>query len=220
MTSSIALARRSLRNVLCDELSHRIISGRFAPGARLNETEIAAELGVSQTPIREALLSLESQVGIVAHPRRGFRVLELTSQEATELYTLVGHLERFALETQGAPTDETINELTKLNTRLARRAVSVDEALAIDSEWHQRLLADVGSVHLTESIARLKRLLRRYETAYMRSRGHPRLAAVQHRAILTALRAKKIRRAAVLLERNWLAGIGPMRQWLSAEHSS
>jgi DNA-binding GntR family transcriptional regulator len=220
MTTSILLAKRSLRAVLSETLSDRIVSGHFPPGSRLNETEIATELGVSQTPVREALLSLEGQVGIAAEPRRGFRVLELSRREATELYTLVGHLERFALGIQGAPPVETLAELARLNARLERRGVGVDEALAIDSEWHTRLLSNVGSVHLIGTIARLKRLLRRYETAYMRGQGNVGTAAAQHRRLLAELRSNRVSRAAELLERNWLAGIGPMCEWLTREHSS
>jgi DNA-binding GntR family transcriptional regulator len=215
VTTSIALARRSLRTVLRAELSDGVVSGRFAPGTRLNESDIARELGVSQTPVREALLSLEGEIAIAAEPRRGFRVLPLARAEATELYTLVGHLERFALELQGAPAAATLDELAAINGRLARKPFRVDATLETDEAFHTLLLQGTPSPHLLETTGRLKRLLRRYEHAYMHSAQNVVTAAAHHLDIIAALRAGKVRRAGKALEQNWLAGIAPMTEWLA-----
>jgi DNA-binding GntR family transcriptional regulator len=214
--ASIALAKRPLRSVLRDELTERITSGRIPPGARLNETDIARELGVSQTPIREALLSLEGQAAIEAEPRCGFRVRPFTVQEATELYTLVGHLERFALEQQGAPTPHALDQLDTINAALGKRSVDAEMALRLDAQWHALLLENVPFAHLAEMIARLKTLLRRYEVAYMRSRKHVAVASEQHRAIVAELRRGKVAGAAKRLEENWRIGIAPMGAWLAS----
>lgn len=213
---SIALAKRSLRTVLRDELADRIVSGRIPPGARLNESDIARELGVSQTPIREALLSLEGEAAIEAEARRGFRVQPLTRQEAVELYSLVGRLERFALELRGVPSPGTLAALDRVNTKLGRPSVRPAQALAIDAEWHALLLGDVPSRHLRETIGRLKRLLLRYENAYMKARRNVASAFAQHRGIVATLRRGRLAEAAERLEGNWLAGIGPMCEWLAA----
>jgi DNA-binding GntR family transcriptional regulator len=211
----VILDRRPLRTLLRDELTERIVSGRIPPGTRLNETQIARELGVSQTPIREALLSLEGEAAIESEPRCGFRVLPLTVLEATELYTLVGHLERFALERQGAPPPDVLRQLDVVNGSLAKRSVLAAQALDLDARWHSLLLNDIPNRHLAETLVRFKTLLRRYEFAYMRNRAHVAQASEQHRAIVGELGRGRVASAARLLEQNWVAGIEPMCEWLS-----
>lgn len=215
MTTALELDRRSLRTVLRDELSRRIGYGAIAPGARLNETDLARELGVSATPIREALLSLEGELGIVSEPRRGFRVQPLERKEAEELYSLVGHLERHALTLQGIPPRECLTALAKVNARLGAARTTLTQALALDDEWHSLLLARQPNGHLVDVTRRLKRLLRRYEYAYMLSGRRITLAQAQHDAIVDELTAGHLVAAGKLLEQNWLAGIGPMCDWLS-----
>jgi DNA-binding GntR family transcriptional regulator len=104
-----------------------------------------------------------------------------------------------------------------LNASLGRRSTTPDQALAIDSEWHALLLSAAPFQHLAETTDRLKRLLRRYEHAYMRRRTHVAKASEQHQAIVAELRHGRLSRASKLLEENWLIGIEPMRAWLDAQ---
>ncbi|MBA3342555.1 MAG: GntR family transcriptional regulator [Gemmatimonadaceae bacterium] len=212
---SITPSRRPLRAALRDELTARIISGRFAPGERLNESSIARELGVSQTPIREALLSLEGEAPIESDPRKGFRVLSLTPDEAEELYMLLGHFERLALRLQGRPAPKVLEELDGINARLATAEITPAEALEIDAKWHAMLLGDNPSRQLAGIIARLKQLLSRYQHAHTVKASHVVAAARQHRDIVRQLKNRKLKRAARLLKAHWLEGIEPMKKSLS-----
>lgn len=81
------MTERSAPNAY-DEIYRAILSGRLAPGDRLRETELASDIGVSRTPIREAIRRLESD-GIVTHaPRIGAVVKQLSQQEIVELYEM------------------------------------------------------------------------------------------------------------------------------------
>ncbi len=73
-----------------------IIGGRFAPGARLNEVHLAAEIGVSRAPLREAARLLENRGLVVSQPRRGFFVRDLTAAALDDAYDLRLCLERHA----------------------------------------------------------------------------------------------------------------------------
>ncbi|MEM6570130.1 MAG: GntR family transcriptional regulator, partial [Planctomycetota bacterium] len=91
------LTRTSLRQQAASELRSRLLRGDLAPGHRVNETAIAAELGVSQTPVREALLLLERERFLDSAPGRGFTVRPLDPDEVREIYPVLGNLEAFAL---------------------------------------------------------------------------------------------------------------------------
>jgi DNA-binding GntR family transcriptional regulator len=77
-------------------------SGGLQPGAFLDLNELAAQLGVSRTPLREALLNLESQGFVTVLPRRGFRLNELTLDDIRHFYEIIGALEATALRAVGS----------------------------------------------------------------------------------------------------------------------
>ena len=87
---------RTATQVVLDALRERIVQARYAPGRHLATAELAAELQTSRTPVREALLLLESEGLVVSSRHRGFRVRPLTLQHISELYELRAHLESFA----------------------------------------------------------------------------------------------------------------------------
>ncbi|WP_245263224.1 GntR family transcriptional regulator [Azorhizobium doebereinerae] len=91
-----ALPPEDLVSRIAATLSGAIVAGRFAPGARLNEVHLAAELGVSRAPLREAARLLENRGLVVSHPRRGFFVRELTARALDDVYDLRMALERHA----------------------------------------------------------------------------------------------------------------------------
>lgn len=91
-----SLASEDLVNRIASVLSDAILMGRFAPGSRLNEVQLAAELGVSRAPLREAARLLENRGLVVAHPRRGFFVRDLTAEALDDAYDLRMCLERHA----------------------------------------------------------------------------------------------------------------------------
>lgn len=83
-------------NRIASALTDAILMGRFAPASRLNEVQLAAELGVSRAPLREAARLLENRGLVVAHPRRGFFVRDLTAEALDDAYDLRMCLERHA----------------------------------------------------------------------------------------------------------------------------
>lgn len=221
MIPALALATRSLRSTLGDELLRRIITGALAPGTLVNETHLARELGVSQTPVREAMLSLEGTGLLRTEPRRGFRVTALSIEEASELYALVGHLEHWGLVRRRVPPHDTLAQLDEINRRLSQPRLSVEEAVAIDTEWHSVLLFDPLQPRLADVLGRLKYSVQRYEHVYFSATDRTRTAVTQHREIVTLLRDRKVKRAAALLEDNWLVGIPALREVLrdrAADH--
>jgi DNA-binding GntR family transcriptional regulator len=95
------LAPRSLREQVYDFLREQMATGGLQPGAFLDLNELAQCIGVSRTPLREALLNLENQGFVTVLPRRGFRLNEITLDDIRSFYEIIGALEAAALRTVG-----------------------------------------------------------------------------------------------------------------------
>src|SRR6478735_2319718 len=100
----MAIERRTLRSQVREELLARMRSGEVSPGESINEVQLAAELGVSRTPLREALIALESEGQIESENGKGFRFVPLSAREFEELCPIIVTLEGLALDL--SPVDE------------------------------------------------------------------------------------------------------------------
>ena len=90
----------------------------------------------------------------------------------------------------------------------------------LDLEWHTRLLAHGDNRRLASEVARIKNLVRRYEVSYMRDTGRIERSVAQHRAIVEALRAGRLKTAAGGLELNWTATFEQLEPWLREQSAS
>jgi DNA-binding GntR family transcriptional regulator len=203
----LALRKKPLREDVHPLLRERIVAGRFPSGSRLRDFALAAEFGISRTPVREALLRLEREGLVESDPNRGFFVAPLSRQVILETYPLVWTLECLALDSSGPPTASQLQILRQINAELA---ASPDDALArqqLDMRWHQALVEPCGNQRLLELLAGLKQIVRRYECVYMQDRALVRRSVRDHNEIVAALVANQRRLAGRLLQRNWRAGM-------------
>jgi DNA-binding GntR family transcriptional regulator len=205
--------RPNLSEELASELRERIVDGRLPAGARLNEVHLAASLGVSRTPLREALGRLTAEGALTSSPRLGFFVRPLTAEEFRQIYPIRAILDPEALRLAGIPSRERIASLEKRNAAL-RRAEDTDSVISRDDAWHLELLAGCPNRVLVGLIEQFMRRTRRYEIAYMRERRHVGAATDEHGKILSALRARNLERACDALRRNMQSGVEPILAWL------
>jgi DNA-binding GntR family transcriptional regulator len=112
------IVRERLSADVHHELIQRIIKGEFIPGQRLKDTDLAEELGVSRTPIREALLRLEREGFLSSQKHLGFAVKRMEESEIQEVYPLVRLLECSALDSLPAPCPGKLERLATLTTML------------------------------------------------------------------------------------------------------
>ncbi|MCC7142821.1 MAG: GntR family transcriptional regulator [Candidatus Eisenbacteria bacterium] len=192
-----------------------IVDGRLPAGERLNEVHLAERLGVSRTPLREALNRLVTEGAIEARPGRGYVVKPLSIEEFEQLYALRPILDPAALRLAGLPSFSRISKLGKLNQEL-RTARGADAAIELDDAWHQELLAGCPNQILLELIVGITRRTRRYELALMREARLVNQAGDDHERILAALRARDLDAACAALERNLKSGRAPIVAWLRA----
>lgn len=150
------LTSSSISDTVTMELREAILAGDFEPGARLIERHLAAQLGVSHIPVREALARLTEEGLVEREPRRGARVAELGSVELEEVSSLRSVLERFVVERVQARWqpgyEQQLRAIVGKMTEAAE-ARDVDELFMLDRRFHEALwgmaehsvLADIAS---------------------------------------------------------------------------
>ena len=207
------IERISTTGAVADAVRTMIAEGALPAGARINEVHLARELGVSRTPLREALSRLTAE-GAVGHtPHLGYVVKPLTIEEFEPLYAMRAILDPAALQAAGIPSADRIRKLWRLN-EMIERSTDVTEALNLDDAWHRDLLAGCPNFILLELIEQFMLRTRRYEIALMRERPQVAAAGDEHRRVLRALEEGDLPAACEALRDNMTRGAGPVRAWL------
>jgi DNA-binding GntR family transcriptional regulator len=210
------IARAALRSEVRRLLLGEIVHGDLAPSDDINESEVASRLGVSRTPLREAMLALAHDGFLTATPGRGFSVRALTRSDAEDLYPILWTLEGLALRTAWPIPRARLQQVEEANRRLAAARDDPALALARDREWHSLLLADCPNRKLLGMIENLKEHAARFEDAFMRNSGQVITSVKQHREIQTAIRRGDRDRALALLEENWRVSLDFLGPWLDS----
>ena len=179
--------RGNISQVLEDELRARIVRGELPGGSRINEVHVAAALGVSRTPLREALTRLSGESFVEARPKHGFYVRALSSSEASQLYAIRAQLDPWALRLAGLPDRATIDALAAINEALSR-ARKPEDAIDLDDEWHLLLVAHCPNQVLLGLIRQMMWRTRRYEYAYFGSAENRATAVAEHAKLVEMLR--------------------------------
>lgn len=202
-----------LREAVYARVVDLVVSGRYAPGAALTEAALSRTLQVSRTPIREALLRLESEGVLSSALARGFIIRPLVRNEAIELYPILATLESLAVRMAQAWDASVVDAMHRTLDDLEGCTDPV-QRWRLDTLWHGTLVAACGNQHLMSFIARLRVNLSRYELTYMREVRHRVLADHQHREILAAITAQDLPQAAYLLDEHWHRGMELVLAWL------
>ena len=184
------------------------------PDARLRDTTIAARLGVSRTPVREALLDLVRAGVLRSEHGRGFRPSPLDPIEIRELGQVLGALEALALRMAAPFPPVTLEALERGIEAIEVARGNAGRVLDRNEAWHEALLQGSRNRQLRERLAELRMATRRYVLAYLRGAGRLGLATGGHRRVLAALRADDRERAALILEEQLVSGTDELAAWL------
>jgi DNA-binding GntR family transcriptional regulator len=213
------LERPNISESLVVTLREMIVDGALAAGERINEVRLAASLGVSRTPLREALGYLVAEGALTVVPRLGYFVCSLTLEEFQQIYPIRGILDPEALRLAGLPSVQRLRQLETLNQRLSQ-TLEVEKVLTLDDAWHLELLADCPNQVLIDLIKQFIRRTRRYEIALMRERSNVSATSNDHEKVLDALRARDLSAACQALRLNMESGSEPIIAWLKAREST
>lgn len=183
-----------------------ILDGTFAPGAQLRDKELAEQLGVSRTPIREALLRLEDEGLVQTKPNSCTLVSSIDFHNAFHLYSIVWTLERLALsQAFGSLTEKHIDKMVEANERFLKKMKTRDRlaALNADNDFHSTYVNLCENPELQKVISEIKVKLKRLDLYYFDKIKDAALSYDEHRKIIEALKQKDLTQAIHAVEHNW-----------------
>jgi DNA-binding GntR family transcriptional regulator len=177
-----------------EHLKTSILSGRFNPGERLTEEHLAKELGISRTPIREALHKLESEGLIKPLPTRGFVASRDSKEEVEELFEIRAVLEGYALRVIcGRITDPVLEQLEEAVQKAedALRGHCLEELFQWNTRFHDTLHELITDKHrLYHQMVTMRRYVLRYRKNTLQYPDGGRRTVDGHRKLLLAMRLR------------------------------
>ena len=200
------LPRTSLANGAYDVLLRAIVTGDLAPGARIRDTDLAAQLRISRMPVREALKRLEAEGLVESVPNRETRVAPIRAERAAQAFPVIAALHalgtRLGVPALSAADDERMASLDRERAQ-ALRDGDVLAAIELDDAFHGVLLGAARNDELTRAIERLMPQIRRLDVLHFTELTR-RDASHDHDEILDACRRRDAHAAAALVEANYL----------------
>lgn len=216
-SKSRPLERRVFREEIREQIIEDILNGRLQPGARIVETRIAQQFGVSQGPVREALRDLELFGFVVSSPFRGTQVRKITTEDLLEIYPIRAALEGVAARAAAVKIDDaTLAHLEELIGAMLKAAELNDHRAEADADhaFHHAIVKASGN-HMLEHMWQTMRLS--ITTCVTHSVTHRSLheIAERHWVVLEALRAHDPDRAEAAIRRH----IEEPGEWIRAAHA-
>lgn len=193
---------KSLKELTLDELRQRIIDGRIGFGEALSENTLASELGVSKTPVREALMQLRNEGLVDIQPQRGSFVCQLAADQVVAISELRAVLETAAIEMAMKRACE------RLIAGMERLLAEMESAFAagdivayrtLDGEYHQLMVAMSGNDYLADAYALITFRLQALRSRLSRDAMLNQRSIDQHREMLALAKAGKAEELKALL---------------------
>ena len=203
-----SLSRRALYEDVAERLRAQIFSRQLEPGAWVDETKLAADYGISRTPLREALKVLAAEGLVTMKPRRGAYVAEMSRDDVAQVYHLLGLLEADAAGQVAAKArDDQIAALRALHDRLERSARQRDAFFAVNEQFHMALLDAAGNRWLAQIVADLRKVMKlnRHHSLFKQGRLADSLA--EHRALMAAIESRSPEQATRLMREHFANGL-------------
>ena len=190
MTDNLELnmnAYLPLRDVVFNTLREAILKGELKPGERLMELQLASKLGVSRTPIREAIRMLEQEGLAVTIPRRGAEVARMTEKDMEDVLQIRAALDELAVQHA--------LEQARQNFENSLKSDDVKEIAQADVAFHDAIYNATGNAKLVSMLNNLREQMYRYRVEYLKDETiYPRLLK-EHKDIAESLRRKDKSRA-------------------------
>lgn len=187
-----------LRDVVFNTLRHAILKGELEPGERLMEIALAQKLGVSRTPIREAIRKLELEGLVVMVPRKGAEVADITEKDLRDVLEVRKALEELSIElAMRNMTEKNFGELEAANETFAKNLEGDDLIKIAESDvaFHEIIYMATGNNRLIQMINNLREQMYRYRLEYIKDKSsHERLVA-EHNRIMAAMKSGDISEA-------------------------
>ena len=160
---------RPLREIVYEELKRQILIGEIAPGTRMMEVELADVMGVSRTPVREAIRKLEKEGLVTIEPRKGAYASNISIKDMVDVLEVRQGLEGMAAAiASGKITEQQKEELLQVieNYRVAVDSENVEEIIRYDEKFHSMIVSISGNKTLIQVFSTVQELALRFRYIY------------------------------------------------------
>ena len=181
---------KSLRELALEHLRNSIIDGSLEMGQILSERKISEELGVSKSPVREALAQLRDEGLVSIEPQKGARVFSLSEEEVSQICDFRQAIEIAAFELALARDPVGLSvEMSRVVEEMARKRDKSDERgyLSLDTTFHHLIFEKAGNIYLTASYDRYTGKIAALRTHLAKFPQHTDLSFIEHQRISAAV---------------------------------
>ena len=206
--SALSLAPRALYEEVAELLRQRIFARELEPGSWIDELRIAEALGISRTPLREALKVLAAEGLVTMKVRRGAYVTEVNEKDLRDVYHLLALLESDAARVVAQRgTDEHMAQIQALHQDLENATQDRDRFFQVNEAFHSLLLQIADNRWRDQMVADLRKVMKlnRHNSLFKEGRIEQSLA--EHRAIVDALLARQPELAAERMSAHFTNGL-------------
>jgi len=202
------LVQRALYQEVAERLRQQIYARELEPGSWIDELKLAADYGISRTPMREALKVLAVEGLVTMKVRRGAYVTEMSADDVAQVYHVMALLESDAagiVATQASDAERV--ELKALHERLEKQARQRDAFFATNEQFHMAVLRIAGNRWAMQVVTDLRKVMKlnRHHSLFKTGRLAESLA--EHRALMAAIEARNAREATRLMRAHFENGL-------------
>ncbi|ULE33306.1 GntR family transcriptional regulator [Mycobacterium sp. IDR2000157661] len=211
MTVPEFAARPQLAEDVARFVRKRIFDGTYAAGAYVRLDQLAAELGISVTPVREALFELKAEGLLAQQPRRGFVVLPVTGRDLNDVSNVQAYIGgELAARAAANITDEQLRELQRIQSDLEDAYARGDDerAVRLNHEFHRAINVAADSPKLAQLMSQITRYAP--ESVFPIIAGWPEKSNAHHRRLLTALQQRDEDLARTAMSEHLAEGAAPL----------
>ena len=193
---------KPLREMVYEELKLQILTGSIVPGTRMMEVELAEEMGVSRTPIREAIRKLEKEGLVTIEPRRGAYASRISTEDMVEILEVRQDLEGLAaFFAASRMSDDNLEKLRTVSNQYNKAVEegNMNDMIRYDTMFHRLIVDSCSNKILVHMVEQLQEMVLRFRYIYYDNFKRAEHMPEEHRAILEAIAehdADKAREAA------------------------
>ena len=186
--SAMTLTPKALYEQVAEQLRQRIFQRELEPGSWIDELKIAEQMGISRTPLREALKVLATEGLVTMKVRRGAYVTEVSDTDLSDVYHLLALLESDAVGVvASSATPAQIKELQSLHDELEKEIGNRERFFALNEAFHMRLLKIANNRWRNQMVADLRKVMKLNRHNSLLKSGRIEESLAEHRAIMAAL---------------------------------
>lgn len=184
---------KPLREIVFESIREAIIDGKLKPGERVMEVQLAEKLGVSRTPVREAIRKLELEGLLIMEPRKGAYVTDVSLKDLVDVLEVRSSLEGLAASLAATRASEEEIEVLKEKAAQFKECIEKNDVQGMinkDTEFHEAILQAAKNKKLTSIIESLREQLQRFRVTYFTEYNMTTYLASEHQKVLDAIESR------------------------------